>query len=882
MKIRIGLDLDGQHGELPRNQLDELTTGPLGMLNILETQLGLLGDEPGQTERVLQYREGLRCLNSPSRFYSLSFAADELGTAATLLNWRDQWYLHGCSSERMVFLKACSSARLRDMAEVEVVLEGKLTPCIGERLRLVLARMAEVTPRIDSLILCDSPLDWPKAWQDVLVRLPYENQADVSERQAAGLLGEMQSALRRMEQAEKPKPLHWHNDGSLRIVCAETQLLAGRWLGEKLKESATSCLLVAPRPGLLDDILSANHLPRQGFRELSAFRPALQVVPLALGQLWAPLDFFGLLKFLTHPICPVPGVARTRLAEMLAASPGIGSGPAWEETMGRIQSACQETGYDWALARKRIAEWVQHERHDPVLGVPLAIAIDRLSQLVNFFQGKLKDAEGPNRNAFGSGHAQALACQRALKALALQGETRISRQQLEILVAQATAQGVGNPLLRAGVGAARTVSNPGAAIDPAEEVIWWQLEAPTLPGAYPWSDDECLALADAGVQLPPVDHLLDREAASWLRPVFAATRCLTLMLPPPSSEDHPLWLLIKSLFDKDHLPPVESLESCLSDSSLQGQPWRPLPEKKRWWKLPAGSLPKREKESFSSLESFLFNPYQWVLTYPAALRPSSILDVSDGFLLYGSLAHHLVERYVEQDQALSMKDPTFEAWFAPAFDQLIVAEGAVLLMPGRREDLTVFRRQLLNAMRQLRQQFKSAGVVRVESECALEGCFVGGKIAGYGDLLLTRADGSQAIVDMKWAGGKKYPEKLQKNRHLQLAIYGELLRQKTGTWPRLAYFILCSGELVATDRDFFPEARVVWKNKDVEEEGAVHLWERFLKTWKWRRAQLDEGWIEVVIKEPEESDVPEDGMALELLNQDYNDYRALAGWGEDA
>ena len=42
MKIRLGLYLDGQHGTTFTAQLDSLTTGPLGMLNVLETQLGLL------------------------------------------------------------------------------------------------------------------------------------------------------------------------------------------------------------------------------------------------------------------------------------------------------------------------------------------------------------------------------------------------------------------------------------------------------------------------------------------------------------------------------------------------------------------------------------------------------------------------------------------------------------------------------------------------------------------------------------------------------------------------------------------------------------------------------------------------------------------------
>lgn len=99
MRIRLGLHLDGERGESLASHLDAITCGPLGMVTILETQLGLLRSEVSHADRVVQYRDALRCLDAPQRFYAASFAADELGTAATLLRWRDQWFLNGWSGE---------------------------------------------------------------------------------------------------------------------------------------------------------------------------------------------------------------------------------------------------------------------------------------------------------------------------------------------------------------------------------------------------------------------------------------------------------------------------------------------------------------------------------------------------------------------------------------------------------------------------------------------------------------------------------------------------------------------------------------------------------------------------------------------------------------
>jgi hypothetical protein len=165
---------------------------------------------------------------------------------------------------------------------------------------------------------------------------------------------------------------------------------------------------------------------------------------------------------------------------------------------------------------------------------------------------------------------------------------------------------------------------------------------------------------------------------------------------------------------------------------------------------------------------------------------------------------------------------------------------------------------------------------------ALTGVYAGGEIAGYADLVLAKAGGARAIVDMKWSGTKKYAEKLKLNRHLQLAIYAELLRQNGEAAPAVAYYILDQARLYATDADYFPDAQLVQKGTS---EGTTELWNRFVATWKWRSAQVAAGRFEVVLdglEETAESVAPEHALAGEVLNENYNDYLVLAGWGADA
>lgn len=634
-------------------------------------------------------------------------------------------------------------------------------------------------------------------------------------------------------------------------------------------------LIVSPAEGaLLDGIVVAADGARQGFRDASPFRPTLQVLPLALEIIWEPLNFYGLLQFLTHPVCPVPAYARRKLAGKLADKPGIG-GESWESVLKEIDEHYAERAGDM---RKTIKLWVEHFRYEQESGAPIDEVLARVKRLTEYFRARLADTDRAARVAFNAGFGQCKACGDALDGLLKQGVTTIRLRQLQKLVAQATAHGSENPMLEPEVGSLMSVTDPAAAIEAFDRVLWWQFGMPGLPANYPWSVDEIVDLQSAGVMLPPLSDVLDRTARDWLKPILAARKELILVLPPKGVEVHPVWLMIEALIAKVPITPLEAILTE-EDANHPPVPHTPLPVRRRWWQLPEElDIQKKGRDSFSSLELLLFNPYQWLLKYPAALRPSRILSVSNDFLLYGNLAHSLVEKFFNQAASLAVSDSDFLAWFSIEFDHIVLEEGAVLLMPGRRSDLESFRIRLCESMCQLRLQLKVAGIVEVQPELELTGHYAGGEIVGYADLVLAKDSGEKAIVDMKWAGVKKYPEKLKENRQLQLAIYGELLRQTNGVWPAVAYYILDGGKLFAIDNHFFPSAQTVHRTND---ENLAQLWLRFVETWKWRQTQINTRQFEVVldgVAEDDDSVAPENGISVEVLPPEYNDYLSLAGW----
>ena len=873
-RITFGNHLDGQRAASPTDSLGVSVVGPLGFLNILETQLGLLKLHPSQAERIVQYRDCLQKLDSEQRFYHRSFATDPLGTAACLLDWRDQWILHGWDGTMV----AESPKRLLDLTDVEALASTAVSLNIGQRLQVVQSALQHRKPDIALIQLVDPIEIFPLRWRTVLAALPIVGPVglvDAGGGTAIGFLGALQQQLLATTTGQPLAKIAWQDDDSVVVVQAETPTLADHWLATQLATDRPTLLVTGGDGARLDAQLAAARLPRQGLKETSAFRPALQVLPLALELLWTPLNYAALMQFLTHPVCPIPGYARRRLAEKVADAPGIG-GDYWHRTLARID---EHYGEDKApQIREQITTWIEHTRFPSDAGAALDLVIERVARLADFFRLRLGEVDTARRLAFHAGYGQCKSCLDSLKELRDQGTTTIRPRQLQKLVVQATANGSDNPLWPAEVGAGQLVNHPGAVIEPVERVIWAPLSKPVLPGSDPWSASELRALKRAGVDLPSVSDRLDWIAANWLRPVMAAREQLILVLPPPGEEVHPLWQMIGAVVEQ---PRVLSLEILLSSGGETLAPVTPvrLPAPKRWWQLPEDiAIGSRAKESFSSLEKLLFNPYHWLLQYPAKLQPSRIVSLGGDFRMLGNLAHGLIEQYFLHPDALSMSATDFDNWYADAFNTLVDQEGAIFRTPGRGADLEGFRYRLHQSMRNLSEQVAKAGMVEVVPEQALSGHFPGGELAGSADLVMRNGRGERAIVDMKWAGSKKFPEKLQQNRHLQLAIYAELLRQETGQWPSVAYYILDKARFFVPDDRAFPDADVV---PSADGENTAQLWQRFIATWRWRVAQIQAGQFEVAldgIPADEASEPPEDAMAMETLNATYNDYRTLAGW----
>ncbi|MBX3683595.1 MAG: hypothetical protein KF731_13225, partial [Thauera sp.] len=90
--------------------------------------------------------------------------------------------------------------------------------------------------------------------------------------------------------------------------------------------------------------------------------------------------------------------------------------------------------------------------------------------------------------------------------------------------------------------------------------------------------------------------------------------------------------------------------------------------------------------------------------------------------------------------------------------------------------------------------------------------------------------------------------------------------------------------LLAPDDRAFPAAETIAAD---DGENTAQLWQRILATWRWRVAQIRDGRFEVVLEATSaaataDSEPPQEALAIEMLDEAYNDFRALAGWRDGA
>ncbi len=893
-RLRIGLEARGLRPNEGDVYWAELRGGPSLLLRWLETQLGLLADQPPHFIRVTQYANLLEQYKAGTSLEA-SFQTDRWATADFLLRRRDELLLAGWDGQDHETLPQL----VRDLARIEQSPQ-KVPGGLPERLLRVIKAFdnAQKLPPHECLLYESSNL-WPKVWREVLSRLSTTEAGEpipTAPRDTA--LGQIQ------EQS---------GSGEIRPVSFDTSF---RWL--ECRSSMTACdlvahLLVNQRDTLaetailcedertailLDGRLANAGIPTTGATIANPNHPVLQVLPLALKLCWEPVDPLTLLDFLSLPLGPIPKKAARPLAQALANQPGFKS-DAWNEAIGQITQ--EESDPEGDLAQ-RLSDWFDVDRVK--WGEPLPKAVlEQCCVRVAGWSARLAShwkGDGNRKNrALSLALMRAAHHARTVRELCLSLRGPLTEPQLARVLGAALEEDITITPHDPQAGGPTLIRSLTQLDRSFRRLIWLGLGSADPPRSR-WTNSDLAVLQRSEIDLDDGSRRLKALRAAERRGWSRTSESLLAISVPQDKElrPHPIWLQAREAVRAAAADLAEPLPTLIAQSQArQIDPW--LIEAKSFrvvaphnrilsWKVNPVYLYDVERSSATELNDRLACPAKWVFNYLAKLRSSPIASLPDSFLLKGTFCHKVLADVFGAGGELP-NVPEAQQAVEMAFIEALPRNAGPLAQPGALVEKEKLRLQLRAATRLLVEALRAGNYQITAMEKEVSGKVGDHDLIGFLDCLARRKSGEELILDFKYGGRNKYRELLIEGRAIQLATYAAARveeKEEKGEFPAVAYLILADGILYSPEGSAMigtGPAEILRGSPCIET-----IWANFVKAL----AQADK-WLEGTEPIPTrpllEPDSWPDGVELVLKGPDakgkmpdqdvckYCDYKTLCG-----
>lgn len=795
MKIEFGWHLDRAPWAYTQPGLNHVRVGRKNFTALLQTRLGITRPDTGHAERVSQYLERLRTVDSPGAWFHESFDVDPWSTAQELLAARDDAVANGWDGALPESEPGGPepSPLLRTLALAEKA-ASPLAPSLADDIaELVTALDSPLPLGIDELILQHPERSFPKIWQLIIGKLR-DRGIRVSEAVSAN---------------SQPR---------LTVLTAETEWEAAensaRWLAAG--DNQSTAVVSSDSTSLLDHFLAGHGLPAIGVGSPSVWRPQDQLIPLFFEVIWSPPNVQLLGELLTLPGSPVRRVAARHILEALKQEPGTG-GDAWKAAITAIAA-------------------------DPQLGPELAATLDRL-----FCTGVLvedEDVRGTDlaeRAEWLASRSRARASQDDAarttasllqRILALVTPLpRVSRRDLRRIISAVITPSTGT-LVSAEAAPWLRLGHLAELTDDVDQVLWWGFQSSRTSSVRRWDAHDIETLSRVGVHLPTPEELSALEVSQTLA---AASRTKNLLLVQIEKRDG------ERVEGNPLLETLAAGQPGQADETLSGRLTRltcrpaALTDATGHWSL-AGrrmqliAVPQHrpaappaihqvgpnpalvpERLSFTQLSTLLGCSLAWVLKHKSHLRVPAAASVPSDNQMLGLFAHKVVEVLQEQLRAEQRAVPTQEEVRA-AVDRLLPQLASELLLPGQKSRRAGVQATIETAVMTFFDQLQRGGVVlqEMEKEFAKDLHFTAGgnsyavEVKGRADAVGIDAGGRTAVVDLKWTNSDKYRrEEIQRGEALQLALYQWALNP--GEVPPdapAAYYLMKQGSFASAHPEF--------------------------------------------------------------------------------
>ena len=776
MKIHFGMNLDGARWTHKNAALRECSCGPLGMLKLLETRLGLGGCEISQASRIAAYLGKVRAVYAatPEAWGAESFLKDDWSMAKRLLALRDELVEAGWD-----FVSG-DSDRLRLLSRIEKT--GLPTPRgSADRLKAVAERCSSETFSDVELEITGRVDDFPMYWNRIL-------------------------ECGKLKCTEKPTSSALQSGVKVDYIEAANEFeLSGifaRVLQEETKvENKSVAVIVESDTTLLDGFLRRVGLPILGESSRSAEREVLQILPLWIENMWYPFSAQTVLSILKSSVSPFPRKICGSLSRAVSNEPGCG-GEMWNEAWRKLAEGENALAPEMLETYRKVLEAERYELEEN--GIPREEFVRRLSwlnQRLAGYMGEKSKLEPSVKQVL----QITLAHIKSLKELVSRFE-KLTRPQVRRLLESLAADGGKMPYAVRQVSPWTVCKAPDQVPEGTDVVLWWDFSASERTSGTYWSTVERETL-NCGEELDPI-RASECEAEGWRRAVNNA-KAVRLFHPlVKDGKDCPRHPFVadlqkaKLLPDDSELCPIEDIAEERNPPLAAEEASSPIA------RIVADKDLSPKSVSATQLKTLLDCPFQWYLTKHAGLEKSDALSLQTGSTMIGLLAHKAVEWLINKDRET---DPVRAGETAARyFDELVPQKAAELLAPDREVERAHYRRALQSSVQTLWEEIRKRKLSFVEAEhdVTREKAFEGLDFKGSADIVLKGEDGKFFVVDLKWSHGTHFIDAADNGRSVQLAAYAWAL-EPVGLEVESAYYMFPRKLFHPSEGQ---DHRVTWEN----------------------------------------------------------------------
>lgn len=836
--------------EKRHSSFNQQIVGELGLLNILERELGLTGKYPSDLERVTHYAAALgkHLHNEPSTFYANAFQVDDMGVAKHLLHERDVLTMIGWQDATV------AEPRLNTFRAIETLFVNKhFHAGVADRWQTISNAINHDVEHLKlDIVVCDNPELMHPFFRKLFLKLKHcVRYQDLTEsiKIEENNLGKIKKLLLD-ENAESISLAPLAEDNSFSVLHLSNNYQAAEVLCNQIKQGFQPVIINAEN-ALLDHYLVANDIPSTGSTFTNSNPSILQLFKLVSVCLISPLNVYNLLSFLQAPYSPLPLALRSQLARLLIASPGV-KGEEWNMTIATFIENSKENSDKKKIKtlEELVSLFLDFEDKDHVSVIKAKSIYSQLQSWANLQKINLCDR-------WSDGETMQFDVLSKLSAALLEKLMTVELSEVEGSALLKWIENIYEPASfnnrLAQKEAVSVVSTPGQLLDNAS-FIWWNDAYNTSIKATQHNfllGTEIEALQKAGIELYNPEKEITTQMNNAKRAILAAdNQCVLVVVEKHNGENvspHPILSEIEARtkeFKHIHAT-LENIELLTSHGlNLATTSQTVLPRIKSRWSIENPSIIQpRVKESPSSIDLLIHYPFDWVWQYQAKLRRGGSFTLPEVQQLSGNIAHATTQTILElsKSDGFSLTDELIKS----AYDKVILEQGLVFLLPEMRFENEQFFFKLKDAIYQLFDLIRTNQLEYEDSEMVFEKEIDKiGKVEGRVDIVLKDLSGEKVIFDLKWSRSKsKYPNLIKDGKAIQLSMYATMEASN----PRTAYYVFNNQKLYS--RHNF-EGSNVNKIDGISEHETL---EKIQNSLKFRWEELNKGELEISENEPLET-----------------------------